>query len=131
MEEFSRMRTPHDRLAAVVERGKQEPQFTALEKSPDHKVPGCLSNLWFLPEYKEGLCFFRADSDSAVVKGVAVLLCQFYSGQLPSEVIEHEPTFLKEIGITQHLSSNRRNGLTRIRHEMVAFALKHFPHAHT
>lgn len=130
VEQFSKMRTGHDRLAAVVERGKSSPTFQAEQKTLDHKVQGCLSNLWFLPEYRDGLCYFKADSDSAVVKGVAALIAEFYSGHSPAEVVAYEPAFLKDIGITQHLSSNRRNGLTRIRQEMVNFAQKHLASTH-
>jgi cysteine desulfuration protein SufE len=124
---FAGLRTPHDRLAAVVERGKKSSGLSTEEKTTERKVPGCLSNLWFVAQFKDGLCYFQADSDSAVVKGVAVLLCECYSGLAPSEVAGPAPDFLKDIGITQHLSSNRRNGLTRIREEMVDFARKHMP----
>ncbi|HUD84051.1 MAG TPA: SufE family protein, partial [Candidatus Saccharimonadales bacterium] len=83
---------------------------------------GCLVKIWFVPEFKQGRCHFKADSDSAIVKGIAVLLCDFYSGQTPEEIAQTQPAFLEKFGITQHLTPNRRNGLAKIWGGIEAFA---------
>jgi len=85
-------------------------------------IEGCLSQLWIFPEFKEGKCYFHTDSDAAITKGTAALLCELYSGETPEDVLSLEPDFLADVGITQHLSPNRRNGLTNVRKKIKAYA---------
>ncbi len=113
---------PQERLARIVEMGRAADPLPEACKTDDHLVPGCLSRLWLLCEYRDGKCWFRCDSDSAVVKGIASLICQFYSGRSPQEVLAHEPDFLAQMGIRQHLSANRRNGLARVRGMIAVYA---------
>jgi cysteine desulfuration protein SufE len=86
------------------------------------RVDGCLSAVWLVPALEDGVCQFRTDSDSAVVKGMAWLLCDLYSGESPAAVLELEPDFLEQVGLLQHLSGNRRNGLSRVRDRIARFA---------
>jgi cysteine desulfuration protein SufE len=81
-----------------------------------------MSQLWVVPAFNGGLCSFRSESDSAIVKGIAELLCNFYSDATPEEIIAADAEFLGEVGITQHLSPNRRNGLSRIVESIKRFA---------
>ena len=81
-----------------------------------------MSQLWVVPAYRDGSCYFRSESDSAIVKGIASLLCDFYSGASPDEIINEDAGFLGEVGITQHLTPNRRNGLGRIVDSIQRFA---------
>ena len=115
----------HDRFAHVIEQGKRRPALEPALKTDLHKVEGCLSNLWFVPEFKEGKCFFRVDADSLIVKSIAALLCDLYSGFGPEEILSLDPSFLADVGITQHLSPNRRNSLSRVWEKIRAFALEH------
>jgi cysteine desulfuration protein SufE len=96
-------------------------------KTDAFRVEGCLAKVWFVPEFSGGRCQFRADSDSAIVKGIAVLLCDFYSGRTPEEIAQTSPAFLEELGITQHLTPNRRNSLGAIWRKMQDFARSHLP----
>lgn len=114
-----------DRMSYVVDLGRKFPALPDAMKTPDHRIEGCISNLWFVPEFRDGACHYRCDSDAAIVKGIASLLCDFYSGQPPAEVLRHEPAFLAEVGITQHLSPNRRNGLGRLWAKIRDFAAAH------
>ena len=75
-----------------------------------------------MPEFKDGLCYYRSDSDSPITQGVANLLCELYSGHTPDEVLSVDPVFLSEVGITQHLSSNRRNGLSNVTAKILGYA---------
>jgi cysteine desulfuration protein SufE len=111
-----------DRLAYIVGRGRAAASFDDALKAVALRVEGCLAKVWFVPELKEGRCHFKADSDSAIVKGIAVLLCEFYSGQTPEEITQTPPVFLEKFGITQHLTPNRRNGLARIWSSIETFA---------
>jgi cysteine desulfuration protein SufE len=119
------LRTAQDRLAFVVCRGRAAAPLDDAMKTDARRLEGCLAKVWFAPDFREGRCYFKTDSDSAVVKGVAVLLCDFYSGQTPGEILSAPPAFLEKFGITQHLTPNRRNGLARIHSAIEAFARAH------
>ena len=106
----------------IVDKAKKSPGLPPELKTDQTRVEGCLSNLWFVAENRDGRCYFRSDADSHIVKAIAVLLCDFYSGQPAREILAHNPEFLTQVGITQHLSPNRRNGLSRLWDKIRAFA---------
>jgi cysteine desulfuration protein SufE len=116
------LKTPQDRLAYIVGRGRATAPLDDAMKTDAHRLEGCLAKVWFIPEFKEGKCFFKADSDSAIVKGVTVLLCEFYSNQTPQEIAGTKPEFLEKFGITQHLTPNRRNSLAKLWTKIESFA---------
>lgn len=116
-----------DRLMYVVDRAKRTPHLPEHLRTAETRVEGCLSNLWFIPEFKEGNCYFQVDADSHIVRGIAIVLAEFYSGHSPAEILQNDPAFLSTVGITQHLSPNRRNGLSRLWDEIRAFSAKHLP----
>jgi len=122
LDELNAFRDPQARLAHVVGRGRAMPALPAELKAEAFAVPGCLARLWLVPDFRDGRCWFRCESDSAVVKGIAGLLCEFYSGHAPAEIVTCEPSFLREAGITQHLTPNRRHGLARVWERIRAFA---------
>jgi cysteine desulfuration protein SufE len=117
--------TAQDRLAYIVRRGRAAAPLDDALKTESHRVEGCLAKVWFVSEFKEERCFFAVDSDSAIVKGIAVLLCDFYSGQTPCEILEADSDFLEKFGMTQHLTPNRRNSLAKIRSAIEIFARAH------
>src|SRR5665647_3964849 len=94
------LKNGQDRLALLVAQAKKitprPPEFRAEE----NLIPGCLAKLWFAPQFRDGKCFFDCDSDSLVVKAIAGLLCDFYSGHAPAEIMAHDPGFLGPLGIT-------------------------------
>ena len=114
--------TAQDRLAYVVGCGRAAAALDDVLKTDSFRVEGCLAKVWFVPEFKQGRCHFKTDSDSAIVKGIAVLLCDFYSGRTPEEIAQTQPAFLEKFGITQHLTPNRRNGLAKIWSGIESFA---------
>jgi len=116
------LKNGQDRLAFLVERAKKFPPLAPELRTDANLIPGCLAKLWFVPEFRDGICFFACDSNSLVVKAVAGLLCEFYSGQPPAEILAHNPQFLAPLGITQHLTSNRRNALARVWEHIENFA---------
>lgn len=122
LDELSRFRSGQDRLAHIVARARQAAPLEESRRRDEFLVEGCLSRLWFLPATREGRCYFESDSDSMIVKGIAGLLCEFYSGHAPSEIVAVEPEFLVRSGITQHLTPNRRNGLGRLAQLIRTFA---------
>ena len=121
--ELQAIRDPQERLAFVVRRGRESAALPAELRSGDRLIPGCLSRLWLLAEVREGRCYFLCDSDSAVVKGIASMLCGFFSGAAPEEILAYEGDFLAEAGIQHHLTPNRRQGLGKVRARIREFAV--------
>jgi len=119
------LKTAQDRLGYIVSCGRAAPPLENEFKTEAFRVEGCLAKVWFVPKFADGRCQFRADSDSAIVKGMAVLLCEVYSGQPPAEIVQTGPAFLEELGLTQHLTPNRRNSLGKIWHIIQTFACGH------
>jgi cysteine desulfuration protein SufE len=122
VEEITLIPDAYERLGYIVERGKKADGLSEDLQIDSFKIEGCMSQLWVVPEFKEGLCFYHSESDSAIVKGIASLLCDFYSGAKPEEIAAVDAEFLGDVGITQHLSPNRRNGLSRIVESIQRFA---------
>lgn len=123
--ELSRCKGAQDRLAWLVARARLQPPLDAALKTEARRVQGCLSKLWIVAECRDGRCHFRCDSDSQIVKAVAGLLCDFYSGHAPAEILGSTPDFLAAAGINQHLTPNRRNALSRVWETIRAFAQSH------
>ena len=111
-----------DRLAHLVALARQRPPLAPEFRVDARLIPGCLAKLWFVARFEDGRCHFACDSDSLVVKAIAGLLCDFYSGQPPAEILAHDPAFLAPLGITQHLTPNRRNALAKIWEHIHSFA---------
>ena len=122
VEELMPFEDHFERFAYIIDRAKRHPPLADAYKIETFLIEGCLSQLWIFPEFKEGKCFFHTDSDAAITKGTAALLCELYSGESPASIIGLEPDFLADVGITQHLSPNRRNGLTNVRKKIRAYA---------
>ena len=112
----------YERLGYIIDSGKNAKGLSEDLRIDTFKIEGCMSQLWVVPEFKNGLCHYQSESDSAIVKGIANLICDFYSGAPPKEIMETSADFLIEVGITQHLSPNRRNGLSRIVESIQRFA---------
>lgn len=122
VEEITLIPDAHERLDYIVGRGKEAQGLEDAFRIDSFKIEGCLSQLWLVPEFRGGKCYFRSESDSVIVKGIASLLCDFYSDEYPEEILGNDATFLGEVGITQHLTPNRRNGLSRIVESIQRFA---------
>lgn len=125
VEDLSFIEDPHERLAYIIDIGKTADGIEDSLKTDQYRIEGCISNLWLVPTLEDGKCFYRADSDAMITKGFASLLCQLYSGHAPKEIVTIDPSFLSEVGVTQHLSPNRRNGLTQVGDRIMSFAKIH------
>jgi cysteine desulfuration protein SufE len=120
--DLAALKNGQDRLAYLVGKARQQPAWEPSRRVEANLVPGCLARLWFVPERRDHLCYFACDSDSLVVKAIAGLLCDFYSGQAPAEILAHDPGFLIPFGINQHLTPNRRNALAKVWDRIREFA---------
>ena len=120
--ELAALKSGQDRLAHLVEKARQRPALALDQRVDANLVPGCLAKLWLVSQFRAGNCFFACDSDSLVVRAIAGLLCEFYSGHEPREILAHDPGFLAPLGITQHLTPNRRNALAKVWERIRQFA---------
>jgi cysteine desulfuration protein SufE len=114
LDELASLRDQQERMARLVRFGGELPPLAVSERSIANRIDGCLSRLWIASEFRDGCCWFRCDSDSMIVKAAAGLLCAYHSGRPPMEIEGDSRDVLTEAGVTQHLTSNRRNGLTRV-----------------
>jgi len=89
------------RLAWLIEMARRRPLMPAALRTETHRVPGCLARLWLVPDFRDGRCYFTAESDSLIVKSIAGLLCDLYSGHAPEEIRAQDPDFLGQLGLHQ------------------------------
>jgi cysteine desulfuration protein SufE len=112
-----------DRYKELIQLGKTLSPYPEDKRDEKYKVKGCQSQVWLYPEFKEGRVFFYGDSDALLVKGIVGLLLSVYSDATPEEILSTKPEFLKEVGITEHLSMNRSNGLAAMMKQIQMYAL--------
>jgi cysteine desulfuration protein SufE len=100
-----------DRYQYLIDLGKKLPPLREEEKTDEKLLAGCQSRVWLYLEGDAGRVTIRANSDAAIVSGLIALLTQVYSGCSARQIIETEPYFIREIGLSNHLSPTRANGL--------------------
>lgn len=125
--DLSRYKSPQDRLAHMIRVGRAARGLAEQFKTPEAKLEGCLSNLWLQSNFRDGLCFFEADSDSAIVKGLATVICELFSSLPPAEILQADLAPLRQAGLWQQLTPNRRTGLSRLVDNIHEFARQHLP----
>lgn len=111
-----------ERFVYLLDKAKKWPPLEPALKTDDRLLPGCVSRLWLVPEFRDGRCWFRMDAEALISKGIAAVVCGFYSAETPADIIAHEPDFLGEAGLTQVLSANRSNALSNLRRRIKAYA---------
>lgn len=125
VDELSMFDDPHERFQYIIDRAKTAPGLDEKYKVQSLLIEGCTSNLWMLPTFDGGVCRFASDADSMITKGIASLVCEYYDGATAAEVAASDADFLGDVGVTQHLSPNRRNGLTNLVGRIRAFGKLH------
>jgi cysteine desulfuration protein SufE len=122
-ERFLQYKDWEDRYKELIKIGRDLSLYPEDKRDEKYKVKGCQSQVWLYPEFKDGRVYFSADSDAVLVKGIVGLLVSVYSDATPEEILSTKPDFLKEVGITEHLSMNRSNGLAAMMKQMQMYAL--------
>lgn len=107
----------------LIEMGKDLPMIDAKFKTKSNLITGCQSSVWLHAEYKNGLVFFSADSDAVITKGIVNLLIRVLSGQTTDAILNAELNFVNSIGLKEHLSPTRSNGLVSMIKQMKLYAL--------
>lgn len=106
----------------IIELGKNLPLIDEKYKTDEYKVRGCQSQVWLKAELKDGKVFYKADSDAVITKGLIALLIKVLSGQKPEDISNAKLDFIDKIGMKEHLSPNRANGLNAMISYMKKYA---------
>lgn len=123
IEEFSEMEDWMDRYQLLIALGEEQTALAAADKVEDNLIDGCQSRLWLVCDEKDGLLYFRAESDALIVKGIVALLIRILNGHTPSEILNSELYFIERVGLSEHLSPTRSNGLLSMVKQMRMYAL--------
>ncbi|MDO4930393.1 MAG: SufE family protein [Bacteroidales bacterium] len=123
IEEFSELDDWMDRYQLLIDLGEEQEPLPAAEKTEQNLIDGCQSRVWLVCDEHEGILTFRAESDALIVKGIVSLLIRVVSGHTPDEILNADLHFINDIGLTEHLSPTRSNGLLAMIKQMRMYAL--------
>ena len=123
IEEFSMFDDWIDKYSYIIEMGEEVKPMTAEEKTKQNLISGCQSQLWLTVKNEEGKLYFRADSDAIITKGIAHVLLRVINGETPVDILENNLSFLDKIGLKEHLSPTRSNGLNSMIKQIKLYAL--------
>lgn len=124
IEEFSDFDDWMDRYQLLIDLGSEQQPLPENEKTEQNLIDGCQSRVWLVADLTpEGLVHFRAESDALIVKGIVTLLIRVLSDHTPQEILDADLYFIERIGLRDHLSPTRSNGLLAMLKQMKAYAL--------
>ena len=124
IEEFGGLDDWMDRYQMLIDMGGETEVLPEQYKTEQNLIDGCQSRVWLVAEKQaDGTLVFRAESDALIVKGIVTLLLRVLSGHTPQEILDADLYFIREIGLSEHLSPTRSNGLMAMLKQMKAYAL--------
>ena len=123
VDEFAMFTDWQDRYEHLIELGKDLPLIAPENKTDENLVRGCQSRVWLNAELKNAFVHFTADSDAMITKGIVALLVRVYNDRTPQEILGASTEFIDRIGLREHLSPNRANGLSAMLDQMKRYAL--------
>ena len=112
-----------DRYAMLIEMGKECPIIDEQYRNDQYLINGCQSRVWLHAELKDGKVYFTADSDAVITKGIITLLIRTFNGQSPKDILDADLHFIEDIGLKEHLSPTRSNGLLAMMKQMKMYAI--------
>jgi cysteine desulfuration protein SufE len=122
IEEFGLFDDWMDRYQYLIDLGRRLPEFPDELRTDEHRIRGCQSQVWFVPEKRDGRLYFQAISDAAIVSGLIALLLRLYSGREPRDILDTPPDFVEALELQSHLSPTRSNGLSSMLKAIRGFA---------
>ena len=123
IEEFADLDDWMDRYQLLIDMGSEQEPLPDSDKVEQNLIDGCQSRVWLVCDEKEGRLYFRAESDALIVKGIVTLLIRVLSGHTPDEILDADLYFIEKIGLREHLSPTRSNGLLAMLKQMRAYAM--------
>ncbi|MCR5644324.1 MAG: SufE family protein [Prevotella sp.] len=122
IEEFSELDDWMDRYQLLIDLGNEQEPLDEQYKTDQNLIDGCQSRVWLQADYNDGKLFFTAESDALIVKGIVALLIRVLSGHTPQEILDADLYFIGQIGLREHLSPTRSNGLLAMVKQMRMYA---------
>ena len=122
IEEFSELDDWMDRYQLLIDLGNEQEPLDEQYKTDQNLIDGCQSRVWLQADYNNGKLFFTAESDALIVKGIVTLLIRVLSGHTPQEILDADLYFIGQIGLREHLSPTRSNGLLAMVKQMRMYA---------
>lgn len=122
IEDFSALDDWMDRYALIIEMGNNLPKMAEEKKTEQNIIEGCQSRVWITAEMRDGKLHLEGESDAIIVRGIVSLLLKVLSDQKPEDILNNELYFIKEIGLSEHLSPTRSNGLVSMLRQIKLFA---------
>ena len=123
IEEFTGFDDWMDRYQLLIDMGSDQPPLAEQYKTPQNLIDGCQSRVWLQADLVDGLVHFQAESDALIVKGIVTLLLRVLSDHTPQELLDADLYFIDRIGLREHLSPTRSNGLLAMLKQMKMYAL--------
>ena len=123
VDEFSLFDSWDDKYEYIIDLGKKLAPLDDQYKKDENRVRGCQSTVWLIADYKDGKVFYKAESDSTIVKGLISMLIRVLSGQTPDDIVGAKLDFINRIGMMTHLAQTRSNGLLAMVKQMKNYAL--------
>ena len=123
METFSIFDNWMDRYSLLIDMGNALPPLDARFKTENNLIEGCQSRVWLFAQFIDGKVVYQAESDAVIVKGIVSLLIRVLSGHTPQEILKTDLYFIESIGLREHLSPTRSNGLVAMLKQMKMYAL--------
>ena len=123
IEEFCELDDWMDRYQLLIDLGEEQEPLPANEKTDQNLIDGCQSRVWIVCEEHDGLLDFRAESDALIVKGIVSLVIRVVNHHTPQEILDAQLYFIDKIGLTEHLSPTRSNGLLAMIKQVRMYAL--------
>ncbi len=123
IQEFARYPDWESKYKHLIQIGEKTSHLSEDQKTESNLVRGCQSQVWLIADLDGDMVQYQADSDAAITRGLVALLTRFYSGVKPAEILQHQPNFLNDIGLSQHLSPTRSNGLLAMIRQIKIYAL--------
>lgn len=123
IEEFSETDDWMDRYQLLIDLGSEQTLLPDSDKTEQNLIDGCQSRVWLICEEKEGRLLFKAESDALIVKGIVALLIRVLTNHTPDEILQADLYFIDRIGLREHLSPTRSNGLLAMLKQMRMYAL--------
>ena len=123
IEEFSDLDDWMDRYQLLIDMGREQEPLPEEYKTDQNLIDGCQSRVWLQADYENGILTFHAESDALIVKGIVTLLIRVLSGHTPQEILDANLYFIDRIGLAEHLSPTRSNGLLSMLKQMKMYAL--------
>lgn len=123
IEEFAGLGEWMERYNYLIDLGKSLPLIDQAYRNDEYLIRGCQSRVWLNADLRDGKIYYSADSDAIITKGIAALMIRVFTGHTPDEILNADLAFIDEIGLKEHLSPTRSNGLVSMINQMRYYAM--------